>query len=247
MSASPQLHYGCTALLGTNKAGILKPDANGRYKLVLGALEYPNSVGDIYTLRSAQQFFKEGTSLMRRIKDGYLKSELGHPKRLPGMTDRDYMERILTIEETNVSAHISDVWIDMNSVKDKDTGKSIICFIGNVAPAGPHAQQLRDSLNDPLQNVAFSVRSLTLNRQVGFRQHKDFTQIINWDQVTEPGLKPANKYMSPALECYQDTVFSHETMMAIINDASDISFESAALIREAYDFMRGNSPIVSLW
>ena len=29
------VHYGCTALLGTNKAGVLKPDAQGRYDMVL--------------------------------------------------------------------------------------------------------------------------------------------------------------------------------------------------------------------
>lgn len=83
------VHYGCTALLGTNKAGVLKPDAQGRYDMVLGALEYPNSVGDIYTLKSAQEFFKPGSSLMRRVGKGQLRSEYGHPK-----TTRSIRKRI---------------------------------------------------------------------------------------------------------------------------------------------------------
>nr|DAT15808.1 MAG TPA: Prohead core protein protease [Caudoviricetes sp.] len=194
------IHYGCTALVGTNKSGLLKPDADGRYDMVLGALEYPNSVGDIYTLKSAQQFFKEGSALKRKIDNGQLRAEYGHPKREPGMTDQEYLERILTIEETKVCAHISDVYIDTKNVKCPKTGRTIIAFRGKVKPQGPYGPYLKEELDDPKTNVAFSIRSLTLNKQVGFRQEKDFTQIVNWDKVTEPGLAPATKYSVPTLE-----------------------------------------------
>lgn len=239
------IHYGCTALVGTNKAGVLKPDADGRYDMVLGALEYPNSVGDIYTLKSAQEFFKEGSSLLRRIASGQLRAEYGHPKRLPGMSERDFLERILTIEETMVCCHISDVYIDMGSVKDPVTGKAIITFRGKVKPSGPYGQVLKEMLDDPKQNVAFSIRSLTFNRQVGFRQHKDFTQIVTWDYVNEPGLAPANKYSVPTLEQYG---ISEKTIRELITKGSPtISNESIDLLRETASRILVEGPKRRTW
>ena len=47
--------YSCTALLGTNKAGVLKPDAEGYYTVVLGALNFYNSAGDFYPYESAKK------------------------------------------------------------------------------------------------------------------------------------------------------------------------------------------------
>ena len=245
---SNQIHYGCTALVGTNKTGVLKPDANGRYRMVLGALEYPNSVGDIYTLRSAQEFFKPGSPLLRRIENGQLRGEYGHPKREPGMTDRDFLERVLTIEETRVCCHISDVYIDMHSVKDPKTGASIITFIGLVKPAGPYGQVLKEELDDPTQNVAFSIRSLTLNRQVGFRQHKDFTQIVGWDKVNEPGLAPANKYFVPTLESYNDAYVDVSVLQDMVaKPRAGISTESAQLITETLANIRQGGLRSSSW
>lgn len=231
-----EMKYGCTALQGTNKVGILKPDADGRYDMILGALEYPNSVGDIYTLSSAQKFFEEGSSLRRRINNGQLRGEMGHPKKLPGMSEQDYLQRILTIEETNVCCHFSEVWIDFNSVKDKETGRPIVTFRAKVKPSGPKGQYLKEMLDDPKQNVAFSVRSLTMNKQVGFRQHKDFTQIVTWDYVNEPGLAPANKYGVPTLENYADTfeMIDSTLVKRTLRQAkkNNVSMESAQLMEE---------------
>lgn len=239
------VHYGCTALLGTNKAGILKPDADGRYDMILGALEYPNSVGDIYTLKSAQEFFKEGSTLMRRVSKGQLRAELGHPKMLPGMTERQYLERILTIEETRVCAHISDIYIDFDNVKDPVTGSKIIAIRGKVKPSGPYGHVLKEMLDDPKQNVAFSIRSLTMNRRVGFRQHKDFTQIVTWDYVNEPGLAPANKYAVPTLESHAIDIETIEALTCPENNL--ISKESADLLTDLLAHLKPTTNARSHW
>lgn len=230
------VHYGCTALLGTNKAGVLKPDEHGRYDMVLGALEYPNSVGDIYTLKSAQEFFKPGSSLMRRVGKGQLRAEYGHPKKQVGQSDNEYLTRILTIEETMVCAHISDIYIDFDGVRDPETGNKIIAIRGKVRPSGPYGSVLKDALDDPKQNVAFSIRSLTLNKQVGYRQHKDFTQIVTWDYVNEPGLAPANKYSVPTLESH---AIDFETIQMLAkNEQNLISTESASLLTELLEHLQ---------
>lgn len=242
------VHYGCTALIGTNKVGKLASDENGWYPMVLGALEYENSVGDIYTLSSAQEFFKEGSSLLRRVQNGQLRAEYGHPKKLPGMTDRQYLERILTIEETKVCAHIKGIFIDFNNVKDPKTGRTIIAIRGLVKPSGPYGSYLREMLEDPDMNVAFSVRSLTMNRMVGFRQHKDFTQIVTWDYVTEPGLAPANKYSVPQLESYGPKVdFTIEDIKYVASQARTHSLESASLANDILANIKGDKPLRSSW
>lgn len=244
------VHYGCTALLGTNKTGVLKPDTDGRYDMVLGALEYPNSVGDIYTVASAREFFKEGSPFMRRVKNGQLRAELGHPKQLPGMTDKQYLERILTIEESMVCAHISDIYIDYNNVKCPKTGRTIIAIRGKVKPCGPYGHVLKEMLDDPNQNVAFSVRSLTMNRQVGFRQHKDFTQIVTFDYVNEPGLAPANKYSVPTLESTAlDYRFDVDRIKRYATELKNgfISKESATLLTETVWRLKGKKPSRCDW
>ena len=44
------LVYQNTTLVGSTKTGMLKPDANGYYELVLGAFDYHNSSGAFYPL-----------------------------------------------------------------------------------------------------------------------------------------------------------------------------------------------------
>lgn len=201
MSASFKL--GCTALLGINKSGILKPDENGYYTVVLGALGFKNSIGAVYPEQSARQFFKESSGLMRRIRGGYCRGEYGHPKPY-GLTEQEWITRILTIEETRTCFHIVEVWLDNKTVKDA-TGRFVLAIMGKIKPSGPYGNVLAESLQNPLENVAFSIRSLTEDRFAGGRIEKHIREIATWDYVTEPGLAVANKYQSPSLESFADT------------------------------------------
>ena len=111
--------YQCTALMGTNKKGSLKCDADGYYNVVLGALDYYNSSGAFYAYEPAKKLFDQSSTLQRRITKGVLRGECGHPKFQPGQSKKDFMMRVLSIEEQSVSHHISEVTIDETTVKDK--------------------------------------------------------------------------------------------------------------------------------
>jgi hypothetical protein len=163
--------------------------------VILGALEYPNSVGYTYALQGALHLFAESSTFMRRVQDGYLTGECGHPKRAPGMTYDDYMVRVHTLEETNISHHISKVWLDYSQ---KHLHNGAVLIMGKVKPSGPMGAALREALSNPEQNVAFSIRSFTRDDDV--RRIKYLDTILTWDWVSEPGLRPANKFASPALE-----------------------------------------------
>ncbi len=202
---SQRASYACTALVGTNKAGSLKPNAEGYYTLVLGALNVFNSGGAYYPFESAKTLFKESSSLMRRIANGALRGEYGHPRKDPNMSMRDFIHRVGDIYEPNVCCHIRKVTIDYTSVKDEH-GRPVIAIIGEVKPSGPMGHALKASLENPSENVCFSIRSLTQDNYVGGTLHKHLKTIVTWDYVNEPGLSVAKKWHSPALESMEDDV-----------------------------------------
>lgn len=193
--------YRCTALVGSTKTGKLTPDANGYYTVVLGALDFFNSAGAFYDYNSAKSLFESSSSLMRRVNSGALRGEYGHPKFTPGMTNHQFLMRIMDINEQSASHHIKAVWIDETSVKDSN-GKTVVAIMGSVKPlAGQFGDMLLASLQNPDENVCFSIRSLTediVNSQ-GVTI-KTLREIITWDYVNEPGISVANKFSFPSLE-----------------------------------------------
>lgn len=189
----------CTALLGTNKAGTLKPDADGYYTVVLGALDVFNSSGAYYPEASARHLFQKSASLMRRIASGNLRGEYGHPRPQPGMTSDDWVNRVRDIFEPNVCMHIRQVDVDYTSFRNAQ-GQPVITIIGKIKPAGPQGPTLKEQLDNPHEDVCFSIRSLTDDDFQRGRVTKHLKVIVTWDYVNEPGLAQAHKWNSPALE-----------------------------------------------
>lgn len=216
--------YSCTALVGTNKAGKLTPDENGYYTLVLGALDVFNSVGAFYPLGTAKHVFEGSSSLMRRIANGNCRGEVGHPKPQPGQSTRDFLQRVMTIEETNTCCHFRNVRLESQGVKDKN-GRSVVAVIGEVKPSGPKGAFLKESLENPDENVCFSVRSLT-NDQMGANGilQKNIKTIVTWDWVVEPGISVANKYSSPALEAFNDVNFGMAHLESLERQHREIGY-----------------------
>jgi hypothetical protein len=193
--------FSCTALQGTNKCGILKPDAEGYYDMVLGALNFYNSAGAFWPYEgSAKEIFKSSSSFMRRMAKGVLRGEYGHPKQ-DGMSMNQYALRLLEIYEEKVSHHIKEVRVDFNAVKDKN-GNPCIAIMGKVKPCGPYGDYLQKQIDNKSENVCFSIRAITADERVRNVLHKELQQIVTWDYVNEGGLEPAQKYRAPSLESY---------------------------------------------
>lgn len=200
-----QASYGCTALKGTGKAGVLKPDTDGYYTLMLGAYGVYNSAGMFYDLASARQFFQPRSPLMRMLEKGVLKAEFKHPEpdlniRDPEMRQQAFIQRIRQIDDDRVCAHVRNVRLEEH--RDKH-GRPYIAVVGEVRPSGPKGQYLKERLENPHENVYFSVRSLTMD---DVRRGVKYTrEIVTWDLVNEGGIETANKYASPGLEGYEDS------------------------------------------
>jgi len=148
MSVHQIASYGCTALTGSNKAGKIRPDADGYYTMVVGAVNSFNSAGAYYPAEPAKALFNDSSSFQRRISDGALRGEMGHPRKLPGMTIRDFMSRCMDIQEDNVCCHFRRIWLESGH-KDPQ-GRPVVAIMAEVKPAGPKGPALAEQRRERL-------------------------------------------------------------------------------------------------
>jgi len=212
-------YFTCTAL-PINKAGELPMDEHGYRLIPVGGLNVCNSQGHFYTAEKAAKLFDDSSHLQRRIKSASLFGEAGHPKQLPGQSMDEYLERILTIEETNVSHHLREVYLDYNSIKD-ERGAPVVAMMAWVKGEGPHAAAMESSLGNKFINTAYSIRSFTEDMVVAAVRNRDIKHIVTWDWVIEPGIAIARKYKSPKLESLDlgTEAWAHEKVMEINRSA----------------------------
>jgi len=166
-----------------------KPTPDGYYRISIGALGTYNSAGAWYEATpDVIALFNDSSILQRRIQTGTLYAEAGHPKIQPGMTIKDYMRRLLEINEKNHIAHIRKI-----ELINRGGGKYEI--MAEIKPLDNDlGRGLKSKLENPHANVAFSIRSFTRDKVVNGILRKTIKQIMTFDYVTEPGIVTANKW-----------------------------------------------------
>lgn len=191
-----------TVMKNSGKKGILTPDSDGYYEMMVGALNVYNSASEFYTAGEVVHLFNSSSNFQRRVKTGALYAELGHPEREPGMSNEDFYRRMNTIKESNQCAHFSEVWLDFDYGKKHPELNSpeMIGIIAKLKPAGVKALDVELAINNPKQNCAFSIRGITENKYRNGRVERTLTTVVTFDKVTEPGISVADKVMAPGLE-----------------------------------------------
>lgn len=241
--------FTATKLVGTGKAGVLTPDENGYYTLPVGGLNTFNSVGQYYTLEGAKQLFEQSSVFMRRVANGCLKGEVGHPKRQPGMSMDDYVSRILSIEETNVCCHFKEIWLDESFGKSNPQHKnpSLVAIMAKVKPSGPKGEYLARSFENKDENVCFSIRALTRDYFERGQCFRVLQQICCWDMVNEGGISVASKWSSPVLESIDETPVTLRNFERLVRvDNTALSLESRELAGECLSSLRASTSVSSL-
>lgn len=208
-----QYTIGSVALKGINKAGTLKPDADGWYDVYLGALEFPNSKGWKYAVDPLRQILQGNNILTRRLREGRLFGELGHPRMLPGMKPHEFQARLLDIYEQNESHAIKEITIDA-AAKDKH-GRPIIAIRGKIKPSGPYAYVTEQKIKDRDINLCFSLRAFAEDKIVDGVVTRYLRVAVTFDQVGEPGINIADKYNAPALESYEGINMTSDDVHAL--------------------------------
>lgn len=207
-------------------------DADGYYKVSLGAFNVPNSIGEVYPFTPEVEALLAPVSyLSNKISSGYLYSENDHPILEPGMSAKEYIQRISRIDQENLIGQFKSIEI-VKSNKRSSSGDVIYYVVGWVKPFGTHKEILQQSLDDDTINTAFSLRCLfKYGNWNGARARLVFS-IITWDFVLAPGIKTANKFsMSAGLE--DEVMFSEEALReAIASLEEDFGDDTAGLESE---------------
>ena len=218
-----RVSYECTALIGSNKTGVIKPLPNGYYPLVVGGLNMYNSSNSLYLNdeHAARILVDQSSEFQRMVGRGVLRGEYGHPKRLPGM-DRDaFMQRALQIYEDRVCAHFRKVWLDANLMKD-GKGRPVVAIMAEVKPSGEKGHLLQQHLDNPGENVCFSIRSFTKDvRGADNVLRKSLRKVVTFDYVNEPGMDVAEKFKAPSLESYSEESFSRTGLTKLYNQLGE--------------------------
>lgn len=184
-------------LKGVNKGGTLKPDDKGYYTVVLGILGNDSSSGEHYVdNQRVREVFSNSGQLARRAAQGLLRGENGHPDPLEYANQLAFEIRVRRIHEDKVCMHIRKVYTTEITLD----GKKVTAIIGEIKPSGPYGKYLKESLDNPDENVAFSGRYYSNPRDINGKRYREIYAVGTWDYVTEPGMMGSTKYSSPQLE-----------------------------------------------
>ena len=176
-----------SALMSPNNQKSLKPDKDGVYRgipfMVLGKVSANKKE---YEINSMVEAIADPKSMFyRKLVSGQLEGEWWHP--LTG-NDEAALTRIVKIERNNVSHHIHRVYTG------EPTEQGHIIVYGDIEPTGPYGQYLKESLENPRMNTAFSLRSLvsTLGEKDGIVKQRVIV-LVTIDAVDAPGYAEASK------------------------------------------------------
>jgi hypothetical protein len=197
-----------TKVSGMGLSKTYEKDNDGYYKVRLGRLNSYNRQGVYYRVNDLNKLTGPGSTFHRRISEGYLRAEVNHPEEIrkageikdPNKRIKELVRAIMRINLENVCGHIKEVTFAPTGKTEKGFTNEIIEVYGWVKPSGPKKIVLQEALDNPNENVAFSIRSLVKNSFVNGTWIKDVIDISTWDYVYEPGVAGSSKWGGAGVE-----------------------------------------------
>ena len=214
---------------------VLKPDANGYYKVNLGAFNFCNTSGEYYkmTPRVMKCFTDPKSFMVKRIVDKALYGEFDHPSMPDSIRraihtpegKRRWMERQMVFTPELTSHHIKSVTVSETNVKDPVTGANKFLVTGLIKPFGDKAKHVQEMFENPDMSAAFSIRSAVLETIENGRVTKEVVAIFTYDAVYAPGIKGSTDQHSVGLEIDKSDI---EFMEAHLQAVEGFSQEDAS-------------------
>lgn len=191
------------------KQGILKPDGEGYFEMPIGAFNCLNSAGEFYTRENISELFNSSSELTRKLENGKLFGEWGHPEMLPGESAGEFMNRACRVNDKDTCVFFKDIWISDQVTPDMQrygVPSDALITMARLKPMGAKWEALQRSLEDPNVNTTFSGRFLTRDRIYRGKVHVIVEKVITWDAVTEQGIPAAEKYLAPRMESHKTVI-----------------------------------------
>lgn len=181
----------------------MKPDETGYYiGMPLAGLGFPTRNNTYYDVDSFVKCITSPNSgFYKKLTSKQLYGERGHPK-IFGLPPDQQMARMLSVDENNIAVHFKSIYIDPNTLPNG--GKLIV---GDIAPAGPAAEDLRRNLENCCMNTAFSLRSISDNRQKGNLSYRYMKNLVTFDWVACGGYEQASKAYATSNEVFEEWSF----------------------------------------
>lgn len=200
-----------TILANSGKRGILKPiestPGGDYYLLNAGGFNITNRSGITYRFNEyVKECSRPDSELNRRVTNGQLYAELGHPttyylENVNGQVVRtkitdlfEWINRLKTIMDDRVCGHIRRIHWDIPNGDNGPVYNSI-----EICPFGPYGYVLDTSLKNPDINSAVSIRTVTTPQKIGDRV-REVAHFSTYDLVFEQGMLRACKHLSDGLE-----------------------------------------------
>lgn len=185
------LSYRCVALDSVNRGNDIKRDGE-YYYVCLGALNIFNSQGHFYEYEASKAAFDNSTVFMRTMLAGNQYGEDNHPKYEGWMTDEQFLIRNEQIDVDHRAVMIRE--IDFIPNGKMCNGLPVMEIWGWVKPFGVRGGELKKALDDPHQNVCFSIRAWINEKWVSGVKWMMIDETITFDWVPEPGIAIASKF-----------------------------------------------------
>jgi hypothetical protein len=135
------------------------------------------------------------------------KGEYGHPSFIGhGYTDTEKLERLMTVREESTSHLFTGLYTDAAA------SDGTVVVRADIKPTGPMGPTLKAELDDPVVNVAFSLRAYVSTEvgQDGLKRRK-VRSLCTFDTVGSSGYKSTDKAHSIGLESFSgDTHHDYE-------------------------------------
>jgi hypothetical protein len=122
--------------------------------------------------------------------------EYGHPT-FYGMSREDQLQRLTTVDEKNSSHLFTGIYTD-NPSPD-----GTVVLRADIKPTGPYGTVLKESLDDPVVNTAFSLRAF-VDTKVGTDgiKYRTVRSLTTFDAVGASGFATTDKAHAIGLESF---------------------------------------------
>lgn len=216
------LTFAAERLRAGGNQGIIKPDAAGWYEQCIGGFNVCNAGGAFYTAESAGRLFAQNSDLMRRLATRNLRGEAGHPRRLPGMSDAEWVNRCLDVDEARSCVYWGKFDLDESyGRRNPHLGNpEMVGVIGRFRPGGALGDFLARDMDDPETDVSFSVRAFSREIKNRNRTVYDMQVLTTYDYVNEPGVWTSSKNNTATMESLVKSTVSKSAIRELVDTAN---------------------------